>query len=53
MNYEQAIKTAMNNLLAQLKRQEQYELLEKQLRMTKLRNCEQAMQVLESIAHLN
>jgi len=53
MNYEKAIKTAMNNLLAQLKRQEQYELLENQLRMTKIRNCEEAMKLLESKAYLN
>jgi hypothetical protein len=53
MNYEQNMKFAMNKLLAQLKRQEQYELLENQLRMTKLRNREEAMKVLESIAHLN
>jgi hypothetical protein len=53
MNYEQNMKFAMNKLLAQLKRQEQYELLENQLRMTGFRHKEKAMLCLESKAQLN
>lgn len=53
MNYEQRMKCAMVTLLEQLKRQEQYELLANQLRMTGFRNPEHALQCLESKANLN
>ena len=53
MNYEQRLKSGLTTLLEQLKRQEQYELLANQLRMTGFRNLEHAIQCLELKANLN